>query len=98
MAVKTINKEKAKKDQYVYKNLRREGQILRKVNHPYIIRLLDILETENNYYLITTYCSGGEFIDRIEARKQLSENEVRRHIRQLLDATIALHNLGIVHR
>ena len=96
--MKIINKEKAKKDPYVYKNLRREGQILRKVNHPNIIRLLDVLETENNYYLITTYCNGGEFIDRIEQRKQLSENEVRRHIRQLLDATQQLHNLGIVHR
>lgn len=98
VAVKIINKDKAKKDPYVYKNLRREGQILRKVNHPNIIRLLDVLETENNYYLITTYCNGGEFIDRIEQRKQLSENEVRRHIRQLLDATQQLHALGIVHR
>ena len=78
--------------------MRREGKILRKIDHPNVIHLLDVLETENNYYLVTTYCSGGEFIDRIEQRKQLSENEVRRHVRQILDATQQLHALGIVHR
>ena len=43
MAVKIINKEKARKDPYVYKNLRREGRLLQRGHHKHVISIYDTL-------------------------------------------------------
>ena len=61
--MKIINKAKARKDSYVYKNLHREGRLLQMLRHPNIIQVFDVLETGNNYYLVTELCDGGELID-----------------------------------
>ena len=63
MAVKIINKAKARRDSYVFKNLHREGRLLQMLRHPNIVQVFDILETGNNYYLVTELCNGGELID-----------------------------------
>ena len=44
--MKVIDKRKAKKDSYVTKNLRREGQIQQMIRHPNITQLLDILDAQ----------------------------------------------------
>ena len=43
VAVKIINKEKARKDPYVYKNLRREGRLLQRGHHKHVISIYDTL-------------------------------------------------------
>lgn len=98
VAVKIINKEKARKDPYVYKNLRREGRLLQRGHHKHVIGIYDTLETENNYYLITELISGGEMIDMVEGSRGLPEIQVRRYITQILTALQHLHRNGLVHR
>lgn len=98
VAVKIINKEKARKDPYVFKNLRREGRLLQRAHHRHVITILDTLETENNYYLITELVSGGEMIDMVEGSRGLPEHQVRRYIIQVLVALQHLHTHGLVHR
>ncbi|XP_043542744.1 hormonally up-regulated neu tumor-associated kinase homolog A-like, partial [Chiloscyllium plagiosum] len=98
VAVKVIDKKKAKKDSYVTKNLRREGQIHQMIRHPNITQLLDILETENSYYLVMELCTGGNLMHKIYDRKILEEAEVCRYIKQLTLAVEHLHRAGVVHR
>ncbi|KAM4797197.1 hormonally up-regulated neu tumor-associated kinase [Rhinophrynus dorsalis] len=98
VAVKVIDKKKAKKDTYVTKNLRREGQIQQMIRHPNITQLLDILETENSYYLVMELCSGGNLMHKIYEKKRLEEHEARKYIRQLILAVEHLHRAGVVHR
>ena len=68
VAIKVIDKKRAKEDSYVHKNLRREGRILQLVRHPCIIQLYDILETENSYYLVMELCSGGDMMEYLKIR------------------------------
>ena len=110
--MKIINKEKARKDPYVYKNLRREGRLLQRGHHKHVISIYDTLgrsilfckifrffsETENNYYLITDLVAGGEMIDLVEGSHGLSEAKVRKYITQILTALQHLHQNGLVHR
>lgn len=56
--MKIIDKKKALQDPYVAKNFKREAKLLQKLHHPNIVQLYEVIETENNYYLITELCSG----------------------------------------
>ncbi|XP_077596898.1 hormonally up-regulated neu tumor-associated kinase homolog [Stigmatopora nigra] len=98
VAVKVIDKRKAKKDSYVTKNLRREGHIQQMIRHPNITQLLDILETENSYYLVMELCPGGNLMNRIYDSKRLDERQTQKYIRQLVLAVEHLHRAGVVHR
>uniref|UniRef100_A0A667Z7X2 non-specific serine/threonine protein kinase n=1 Tax=Myripristis murdjan TaxID=586833 RepID=A0A667Z7X2_9TELE len=98
VAVKVIDKRKAKKDSYVTKNLRREGHIQQMIRHPNITQLLDILETENSYYLVMELCPGGNLMNRIYDKKRLDERETQKYVRQLVMAVEHLHRAGVVHR
>ena len=55
-----IDKKKAQQDSYVAKNFRREAKLLQMVHHPNILQLLEVVETDNTYYLITELCSGRQ--------------------------------------
>ena len=98
MAVKVVDKKKAREDVYVRKNLRREGRLLQLVRHPHVVRLYEVLETENSYYLVTELCRGGDLMDYICARKRLDERDTRRFVTQILLAVDYLHTVGILHR
>ena len=98
VAVKVIDKRKAKKDSYVSKNLRREGHIQQMIRHPNITQLLDILETDNSYYLVMELCLGGNLMNRIYDQKWLDERETQKYVRQLVMAVEHLHRAGVVHR
>ncbi|XP_054900050.1 hormonally up-regulated neu tumor-associated kinase homolog [Poeciliopsis prolifica] len=98
VAVKVIDKKKARQDAYVLKNMKREPRIHQMVRHPHIVVLLETLETENSYYMAMELCAGGDLMDRICDRRRLGEREVRRYTRQILSAVEHLHKHGIVHR
>ena len=98
VAVKIIDKKKSREDSYVRKNLRREGKILQMIRHSNIVQLLEIMETQNSYYLVTELCRGGDLMDYISQRRKLPEQEVKKYIRQIVSAVDYLHRLGILHR
>ncbi|XP_051972182.1 hormonally up-regulated neu tumor-associated kinase homolog A [Xyrauchen texanus] len=98
VAVKVIDKRKAKKDSYIIKNLRREGQIQQMIRHPNITQLLDIVETKNSYYLVMELCTGGNLMNHIYEMKKLDESEAQKYVRQLVMAVDHLHRAGVVHR
>ena len=96
--MKCIDKKKAKEDFYVRKNMRREGKLLQLVRHDHVIKLYEIMETENSYYLVTELCQGGDLMDYICAKKKLDEEETKRFIKQIISAVYYLHRAGILHR
>uniref|UniRef100_A0A3Q2NYN8 non-specific serine/threonine protein kinase n=1 Tax=Fundulus heteroclitus TaxID=8078 RepID=A0A3Q2NYN8_FUNHE len=98
VAIKVIDKKKARQDSYVLKHMKREPRIHQMIRHPHIVVLLETLETENSYYMAMELCAGGDLMDRICDRKRLEEREVRRYTRQILSAVDHLHKHGIVHR
>ena len=81
---------------------RREIDILIKIDHPNIIKLLEVFESQNSLYLIMEECYGGELFDRIlkriENNLMYTEKEACEIIRQVMGAIEYCHNKGIVHR
>ncbi|KAM4043729.1 hormonally up-regulated neu tumor-associated kinase-like [Anomaloglossus baeobatrachus] len=98
VAMKVIDKKKAKQDSYVLKNMKREPRIHQMIKHPNIVQLYETLETENSFYMVMELCPGGDLMDKICERKKLEENDVRKYTRQIMSAVEHLHQYGIVHR
>jgi serine/threonine protein kinase len=46
---------------------KREGEALRELNHPNIVKMLDAVEENGAYYLIIEYLSGGDLNDLLRA-------------------------------
>ncbi|XP_053136782.1 hormonally up-regulated neu tumor-associated kinase homolog A-like [Hemicordylus capensis] len=98
VAIKVIDKKKAKQDSYVLKNMKREPRIHQMIKHPNIVQLYETLETENSYYMVMELCLGGDLMDRICEKKKLEEREVKKYTNQIMSAVEHLHRHGIVHR
>ena len=81
---------------------RREIDILIKTDHPNIIKLYDVFESNHNLYLVMEECNGGELFDRItdhiENEEMYTEKEAADILLQVMSAVEYCHNNGICHR
>ena len=77
---------------------RREGEALRKLNHPNIVKVLATLEEDDQHYLIMEYVSGGSLADLLKRQHQLPIEQVIAIGLELSDALSRAHHLDIVHR
>lgn len=75
-----------------------EINILKKLDHPNILKLYEVFEDEKKYYLVTELCKGGELFDEIIQKVQYSEKEAATIIQQILRAVSYCHQNNIVHR
>ena len=73
-----------------------EIEILKTLDHPDIVRIIESYVTKNSYILITEYCEGGELFDQV--KNQLSETQIAVIFKQILSGLAYLHSNNIVHR
>src|SRR5699024_8630872 len=69
-----------------------EPNILKKLNHPSLPRIIDIEEDENNLYIIEDYIDGKSLDRQLKEKKNFDENIVINWAKQLCDVLIYLHN------
>ncbi|KAE9555339.1 hypothetical protein FO519_001421 [Halicephalobus sp. NKZ332] len=78
--------------------IEREIKLLQKLNHPFIIKLYEVIRLERYWYIITEYVGGGELFDMLTDKGKQPENEARRLFQQIVSAVAECHGRGIVHR
>ncbi|EJD73944.1 CAMK/CAMKL/MARK protein kinase, partial [Loa loa] len=76
----------------------REVKIMKQLDHPNIVKLYQVMETENTLYLVMEYASGGEVFDYLVAHGRMKEKEARAKFRQIVSAVQYLHQKNIIHR
>ena len=76
----------------------REIEIMRKLQHPNIVKFYDFFDEGGNLYVVLEYLKGGELFARVQKRDHYSEKDARDLVFILLSALKHMHDLGIVHR
>lgn len=78
--------------------LMNEIDILRKLDHPNIIKIYEVFLYENLYCIITEFCEGGSLYKHFREGKSLTEESLRIVFKKIFSALSYMHRLKIVHR
>ncbi|KAF2093771.1 Pkinase-domain-containing protein [Rhizodiscina lignyota] len=97
VAIKVVRKFEMNSSQRA--NILKEVQIMRQLDHPNIVKLIDFSEAKQYYYIILELCPGGELFHQIVRLTYFSEDLSRHVIHQVAKALEYLHEeAGVVHR
>jgi serine/threonine protein kinase len=84
---------------YQRANILKEVTIMRQLDHPNIIKLLDFFESRHYYFIVLELAPGGELFHQIVRLTYFSEELSRHVITQVARALQYLHEeKGVVHR
>ena len=99
MAVKIIQKKNFSDEYYLT-----ETQLLNKLNHERVIKLYDVVDTEDYLFIFTELCQGGSLKDYIISKYNSNQNyfmkdsECSKIIKNIMQGVEYLTNNGIIHR
>mmetsp|Transcript_16951 Transcript_16951/g.17014 ORF Transcript_16951/g.17014 Transcript_16951/m.17014 type:complete len:385 (+) Transcript_16951:129-1283(+) len=96
VAVKIVDKKKLSEEDL--ESLAMEIQILDILDHPHIIKLLEVFEENGEFFIVTELVQGGELFDRIVSKSHYTEKEARDLIKIFLETMKYMHAEGVVHR
>ncbi|KAH9838883.1 Serine/threonine-protein kinase srk1 [Teratosphaeria destructans] len=97
VAIKVVRKFEMNSQQRA--NILKEVQIMRQLDHPNIVSLVDFSESRQYYYIVLELCPGGELFHQIVRLTYFSEDLSRHVITQVANALLYLHEeAGVVHR
>ena len=68
------------------------------IDHPCVIQLIDVIDTDCSLYIILELADGGELFDKILEKIKFSEKEAKLHFYQMVSAVQYLHKKNIAHR
>lgn len=93
---KIIKNPRSKNDSE--KEIMNEINILKKMDHPNIVKIFEFYNTPEGYYLITEFCSEGELFNEIVDNAPFSEDAAARIMYQIFSAVNYCHGMNIIHR
>ncbi|CAL0306462.1 unnamed protein product [Lupinus luteus] len=96
VAIKIIDKEKILKGGLMG-HIKREISILRRVRHPNIVQLFEVMATKTKIYFVMEYVRGGELFNKV-AKGRLKEEIARKYFQQMVSAVGFCHARGVFHR
>ena len=97
VAIKSFNKEninnEISKEKILY-----ETNLMRKLHHSSITKILETFETEKYILIIMEYISGGNLQSFVKKRRKLGEKTAKILFKQIIEGIKYIHSQNIVHR
>ncbi|MCL5999120.1 MAG: protein kinase, partial [Chloroflexi bacterium] len=103
VAIKVLRPDAVYTTPELVERFRREGDALRRLNHPNIVKVLDIIDEGNQngeqyHYIVMEYVAGGSLAGLLQRQPQLPVERALAIALELSDALARTHHLNIVHR
>eukprot|EP00397_Hematodinium_sp_SG-2012_P036451 GEMP01039354.1.p1 GENE.GEMP01039354.1~~GEMP01039354.1.p1 ORF type:complete len:520 (+),score=129.96 GEMP01039354.1:3-1562(+) len=98
-AIKVVDKSKLKN--YVSNPsefVRRELDVLRRLDHPNIVKIFETFEDFRYLYIVLEYCEGGDLLSRILEMQQFNERSAALFVKEILSAVYYMHENSFIHR
>ena len=97
VAIKKLNKKKIIETGMIAK-VKQEIAIMKKINHPHVVTLLEVMASEAYIYMVLEFAAGGELFHILANAGRFDEATSRRYFQQLISTLSYVHSLGICHR
>ena len=97
-ALKTLAINRMAKDKVM--ELLQEVEMMKKLDHPNIIRIIETFRTANKLYIVMELCTGGELFDKLydQPNTRFTEPVARQLMLKMCTSLNYLHAAGIAHR
>jgi len=95
-AVKIIDKHGL--DEVTTDNFAGEVEILKKLDHPNIMRVFEVYDESRYYYMVMECCTGRELFEMLTTSERIYEEQAADIMSQLFSAVTYLHSMNVVHR
>jgi len=96
-AMKKIQKNtKSKKEDD--EDIINEIEILKKLDHPNIVKIFEFYNSPDHFFIITEFCKLGELFEEIYHKAPIAEDTSAHIIYQVLAAVNYCHSCNIIHR
>ena len=98
LAVKAIEKRRVSTSATSVKHVMIEVAVLKHLKHENIIRMYDVVHTDDTIYMVMELCSGGELYHFIAENRLLQPEQAAVILKQILLALHYIHSNHVVHR
>ncbi len=82
---------------YTEQEIFREINILKKLEHPYIMKLYEFYSDEEFFYLINEFCNEGDLSEKLQKVGRFDEKLVKLLMFQIFSAVLYLHSNNVIH-
>ncbi|KAE9598922.1 hypothetical protein Lal_00022336 [Lupinus albus] len=96
VAIKVFNKEMVTRVGMI-EQIKREISIMRRLRHPNVVQLYEVMASKTKIYFVMECVKGGELFDKV-SRGKLREDVARKYFQALIDAVDYCHSKGVFHR
>ena len=98
VAIKSFNKKNLNKNGDNMKKILYETNLMKKLNHPNITKILEMFEDDEYILISMEYINGGNLFSFVKKRRKLSEKTAKFLFRQIILGIKHIHSQKIVHR
>ncbi|XP_057521795.1 CBL-interacting serine/threonine-protein kinase 6-like [Amaranthus tricolor] len=97
VAMKVIGKEKVVRAKMM-DQMKREISVMKRLKHPNIVELYEVMATKSKIFLAMELVRGGELHTKVSKEGKLEEDLARSYFKQLISAVDYCHSRGVFHR
>ncbi len=98
VAVKALKPDVIAHDPALIDRFKREGEALRQLNHPHIVKIIDTIEQNGQHFIIMEFVPGGSLDKLMRREERLSVQQTVEIALDIADALTRTHRLKIIHR
>ena len=98
LAMKIISKRQLRKKSGYIENVQAERNILKRVNHPFVVKMHCSFQTREKLFILMDFLAGGEMFLRLGREGIFLEKDAAFYLAEMISGVDHLHTLGILHR